>query len=708
MRSQPASFARRDGSACTTAPFFGFLIFGGGSARSIGADGDEPGATRRDGVAMRILPDMYWPVSERGFASMSLSVPCRDDVAAVHAGAGSHVDDVVGRADHVLVVLDDEHRVAEVAQVLQRVDQPVVVALVQADRRLVEHVHDAGQARADLRCEPDALRLAARQRLGAALERQVVEADVVQEREPRDDLLDDPLGDLALRARELELLEPVERVVQRHRADLVDRLLSSCPVADRPDAHEARVAPQPRAVAGRARLAVEILRELFLDRDRVGLLVAPLEVRDDALERMLAHDRSAALVDVRERDRLLAGALQDQLADVVRQRLERRVEIEAAVRREALQHLEVELVAPVPALDRARRERQVREADDALRVEELDDAEPVAARTRAHRVVEREQPRLELGERVVADRAREAGSRTATRAPESMSSAIARPSALRSAVSNDSARRCLICDASLPIFSRSITTSMLCFSFFFSFGSDSASTIAPSTRKRTKPCACIAANRSTCSPFFSRTAGARIISRVPSGMREHVVDHLGDALRLQRQLVVRAVRRADPREQQPQVVVDLGDGADRRARVVARRLLLDRDRRRQTFDQVDVGLLHQLQELPRVRRQRLDVAPLAFGVQRVERERRLAGARQAGDDDQLLARQVEIDVLQVVRAGAAYANLVHRRAGLGRCCAARSNAGSRGSEETAATRPVAVRRGRSRRGIGTRNAGSIG
>ena len=37
------------------------------------------------------------------------------------------------------------------------VDQPVVVALVQADAGFVEHVHDARQARADLGGEPDAL-----------------------------------------------------------------------------------------------------------------------------------------------------------------------------------------------------------------------------------------------------------------------------------------------------------------------------------------------------------------------------------------------------------------------------------------------------------------------------------------------------------------------------------------------------------------------
>src|SRR5262249_57279106 len=61
----------------------------------------------------------------------------RDDMAAVLAGAGPHVDEPVGRPHHLLVVLDDEDGVAEVAQPLERPDQLVVVALVKPDRRLV-------------------------------------------------------------------------------------------------------------------------------------------------------------------------------------------------------------------------------------------------------------------------------------------------------------------------------------------------------------------------------------------------------------------------------------------------------------------------------------------------------------------------------------------------------------------------------------------
>ena len=54
------------------------------------------------------------------------------------AGARPHVDQVVGVADRLLVMLDHQHGVADVAQALQRLEQARVVALVQADRRLVE------------------------------------------------------------------------------------------------------------------------------------------------------------------------------------------------------------------------------------------------------------------------------------------------------------------------------------------------------------------------------------------------------------------------------------------------------------------------------------------------------------------------------------------------------------------------------------------
>jgi hypothetical protein len=71
---------------------------------------------------------------------------------------------------------------------------------------------------------------------------------------------------------------------------------------------------------------------------------------------------------------------------------------------------------------------------------------------------------------------------------------------------------------------------------------------------------------------------------------------------------------------------------------------------------VERGLLvgHLGHETLRIAGQRLHVAPLAFGVDGVERQARLAGSRQAGDDHQAVARNLERDVLEVVDACALY------------------------------------------------------
>ena len=140
---------------------------------------------------------------------------------------------------------------------------------------------------------------------------------------------------------------------------------------------------------------------------------------------------------------------------------------------------------------------------------------------------------------------------------------------------------------------------------------------------------------------------------------EDPVDDLLGRLTGDHRAVGRAVGHADAGEEQAEVVVDLGDRADRRARVARRALLVDGDGRRQPLDEVDVGLVHLPEELPGVGGQRLDVAPLALGVDGVERQRRLAGTGQAGEHDQSVAGEVERDVAQVVLTGTTDDQSIH-------------------------------------------------
>jgi hypothetical protein len=102
-------------------------------------------------------------------------------LSAVHTGAGADIDDTVGGANGILVVFHYDHGVAEVPQVDQGIEQALIVALVQADGRLVQDVHDTDQPGADLAGEADTLCFAAGQGFGAAVQRQVIQAHVHQE-----------------------------------------------------------------------------------------------------------------------------------------------------------------------------------------------------------------------------------------------------------------------------------------------------------------------------------------------------------------------------------------------------------------------------------------------------------------------------------------------------------------------------------------------
>ena len=83
------------------------------------------------------------------------------DFAAFASCAGTDVYDVVGCQHHVLVVFYYDDGVANVAQVLERVYQSFVVALMQSDAGLVEDVEHVDQLRTYLSGESYSLALAA-------------------------------------------------------------------------------------------------------------------------------------------------------------------------------------------------------------------------------------------------------------------------------------------------------------------------------------------------------------------------------------------------------------------------------------------------------------------------------------------------------------------------------------------------------------------
>ena len=82
-------------------------------------------------------------------------------VPAGISGARTKVDDKICATDGFFVVFHDKYRIAKIAKLLERSEQPMVIARVQADGRLIEHIEHASETRADLGGQPNALRFAA-------------------------------------------------------------------------------------------------------------------------------------------------------------------------------------------------------------------------------------------------------------------------------------------------------------------------------------------------------------------------------------------------------------------------------------------------------------------------------------------------------------------------------------------------------------------
>ena len=99
------------------------------------------------------------------------------------------------------------------------------------------------------------------------------------------------------------------------------------------------------------------------------------------------------------------------------------------------------------------------------------------------------------------------------------------------------------------------------------------------------------------------------------------------------------------------MIADLNNSPDRAAAGFRGCLLLDGDGGREPLDGVNVRLVHYPKELVDLGGERLDVSPLPFGVQRVERERRFARSRDARDDDELVPGDRDADIFEVVLAG---------------------------------------------------------
>ena len=74
----------------------------------------------------------------------------RDNPPTMHTGPRPDIKDIIGLADRFFVMLNNDDGITLIPKVLERVEKAIIVALMQANGRFVQHIENSGKARADL------------------------------------------------------------------------------------------------------------------------------------------------------------------------------------------------------------------------------------------------------------------------------------------------------------------------------------------------------------------------------------------------------------------------------------------------------------------------------------------------------------------------------------------------------------------------------
>ena len=172
--------------------------------------------------------------------------------------------------------------VSDIAQALQRGDEALVIALVQTNGGLIQHVEDSRQAGANLGGEANTLCFAARQRGGAAVKGEVVQADVEKEAQAGLDLLEHSTSNDLLAVAQHERVEELRRLLDGQCRQASDGLLA---MRGRGQTHRQDFRLQAGTATSVTRHTAGVLKKTVLLRLGIRLIELALQKADSSLER---------------------------------------------------------------------------------------------------------------------------------------------------------------------------------------------------------------------------------------------------------------------------------------------------------------------------------------------------------------------------------------------------------------------------------------
>ena len=566
-------------------------------------------------------------------------------MAAVLPGSGANIHQIIRAAQGFLIVLHHDQGVPQLPQMAHGGQQPGVIPLMQADGGLIQNIQHAHQPAADLGGQTDTLGLAARQRGRGPGQGQVIQPHIAQKAQPRVNLPQDGRGDHAVLFGKGEPVEKHPGFADIHRADLGDVLL--------PHRHRQRFGLQPQPMAGRAGFLRHILLVGSLHSLALGLPVSPFQRGNHALIGGLII--AGFHFDF---DFLAAGAIEDFFAHILRQLPEGGIHGEAEEIRQRLKHHMgggIALAAvPAHAVHGPLIQGFARIGHHQLLADLLQHAQAAAHGACAIRVIEREHPGGQLFDIHAAVRAgvvlrkehfvaigHDLGRGQAAGFPHGGFQAVG-----QTLLNTRAHHQPVYHNIDLVLF------------LFVQRGHIVQLIHVPINAHADKPglSGVLQQLHMLALPGAHHRGHQLKLGALRQG--HHGVGHLVHGLLLDFLAAFGAMGRAHPGIHQAHIIVNFRHGAHGGPGIAGGSFLVDGDGGRQALDAVHIGLIHLAQELPGVAAHALHISPLALSVNRVKRQRGFSRARQPRKHHQLVPRNGDIHVFQVMLPRPAHNNLI--------------------------------------------------
>ena len=559
------------------------------------------------------------------------------DLAAMHTGTGADIHNIVRLAHGVLVMLYYNQGVAQVAQALHGGNQLIVIALVQADAGFIQHIQHAGQCAADLGRQADALAFAAGKRRCAARQGQVPQTHALQKAQTLFDLFEDGGSDDFIPLGHFCRLDKFQLLVHAHIAEL-----GNVDAAHR-DSEAGGL--QALAVAGGALLAGHDKGDFLLDPLAACFTEAALQVGDNALKRVHIGAGAEHILAL-HLDFFSSSAIQDGVHGFFAHLLDGGIQRKAiALAQRFVIHFRDGALRIIPAagLDGTFADGLARIRNHAGRVHLHKGAQAGAGFTGAKGIVKAEHAggKFVNGNTVLRagivlaelhrfpaddindDKAAGQGNGSLNRIGQAAAHRIIDGQAV-----HDDFNGMLDILFQLDLFVQIIHVAV----------NAHAGVTAAAGSVQLLGLGAFAAPHNRGQHL---EAGA-------FRQFKHLVYHLVHRLLADDASADRAVRNADAGIHQTEIIINFRHGAHGGTRVVAGGFLVNGNRRGKAGDLVHIGLFHLAQEHAGIAGKAFHIAALAVRKDGIKGQAGLAGAGKARHNNQLVARQNQVDVFQVM------------------------------------------------------------